>query len=332
LSTVAVRELTMAEALNEALREEMAADPAVLVIGEDIASHGGLFRVTAGLLDEFGPERVIDSPISEAAITGFGAGGALIGCRPVVELQISDFVSLAMDQLVNHAAKWRYMSGGQVSVPLVVRGPISNGIGMAAQHSQTLEAWFVHAPGLVVIMPSTAYDAKGLLKSAIRDDNPVLILEKRLLYSRKSAVPADEYVVPIGVADVKREGSDVTVVAAGASTHLALQAGRQLAREGIELEVVDPRTLKPLDIDTITASVEKTGRLIVVSEGARAGGFASEVVARTLDHVPISSLRATPVRVTAKDTPIPYSASLEREVLPSLDDLLAAVAAVTAAR
>jgi len=328
LSTVAVRELTMADALNEALREEMTADTSVLVIGEDIARHGGLFRVTAGLLDEFGPGRVIDSPISEAAITGFGAGGALIGCRPVVELQISDFVSLAMDQLVNHAAKWRYMSGGQVSVPLVVRGPISNAIGMAAQHSQTLEAWFVHAPGLVVIMPSTAYDAKGLLKSAIRDDNPVLILEKRLLYSRKSAVPADEYVVPIGVADVKREGSDATVVAAGSSTHLALQAARQLARDGVELEVVDPRTLKPLDIETIVDSVRKTGRLIVVNEGARAGGFASEVVARTLDHVAISELRATPVRVTAKDTPIPYSASLEREVLPSLDDVLAAVSEV----
>jgi pyruvate/2-oxoglutarate/acetoin dehydrogenase E1 component len=308
----------------------MAADPTVLVIGEDIARHGGLFGVTAGLLDEFGAERVIDSPISEAAITGFGTGGALIGCRPIVELQISDFISLAMDQLVNHAAKWRYMSGGQVSVPLVVRGPISNAIGMAAQHSQSLEAWFVHAPGLVVIMPSTAYDAKGLLKSAIRDDNPVVFLEKRLLYSRKSPVPADEFVVPIGVADVKREGSDATIVAAGASTHLALQGARQLAREGIELEVVDPRTLKPLDIDTIAESVGKTGRLIVLNEGARAGGFASEVVARTLDHVGISELKATPLRVTAKDTPIPYSASLEREVLPSLDDLLAAVATVMA--
>jgi pyruvate dehydrogenase E1 component beta subunit len=325
---LAVRELTMSEALNEALREEMTRDPSVLVIGEDIARHGGLFKVTAGLLEEFGPRRVIDSPISEAAITGFGAGGALVGCRPVVELQISDFVSLAIDQLVNHAAKWRYMSGGQVSVPLVVRGPISNAIGMAAQHSQSLEAWFVHAPGLVVIMPSTAYDAKGLLKSAIRDDNPVLILEKRLLYARKVNVPEEDYVVPIGVADVKREGKDVTVVAAGAATHLALQAARQLAREGVELEVVDPRTLKPLDIETIAESVAKTGRLIVVSEGARAGGFASEVVARTLDHVPIGGLRATPVRVTAKDTPIPYSASLEREVLPSLDDALDAVARV----
>ena len=325
MSTVAVRELTMAEALNEALREEMEADDSVLVIGEDIARHGGLFRVTAGLLDEFGPQRVIDSPISEAAITGFGAGGALVGCRPVVELQISDFVSLAMDQLVNHAAKWRYMSGGQVSVPLVVRGPISNAIGMAAQHSQTLEAWFVHAPGLVVIMPSTAYDAKGLLKSAIRDDNPVVFLEKRLLYSRKGSVPADEYLVPIGVADVKREGRDATIVAAGAATHLALQAARQLARDGIEVEVVDPRTLKPLDMETIAASVAKTGRLIALNEGARAGGFASEVVARTLDHLSVTDLRATPLRVTAKDAPIPYSASLEREVLPSLNDVLESV-------
>src|SRR5438105_2616966 len=311
----------MSEALNEALHEEMERDPTVFVVGEDIAQMGGLFQVTAGLMDRFGSQRVIDAPISEAAQAGAGVGAALVGCRPVVELQIADFVSLVMDQVVNHAGKWRYMSGGRVTVPFVLRGAVSSGIGMAAQHSQTLEAWFVHAPGLVVIMPSTAYDAKGLLKSAIRDDNPVVILEKRLLYSRKSPVPADEFIVPIGVADVKREGTDVTVVAAGASTHLALQAARQLAREGIELEVVDPRTLKPLDMETIAESVAKTGRLIVVNEGARAGGFASEVVARTLDHVPISDLRATPLRVTAKDTPIPYSAALEREVLPSLDDL-----------
>ncbi len=328
MSTVAVSELTMAEALNEGLREEMERDPSVWVIGEDIGAHGGLFKVTEGLLADFGPARVIDSPISEAGITGAGVGAALIGCRPVVELQIFDFVTLTMDQLVNHAAKWRYMSGGQVSVPLVVRGPISNGIGMAAQHSQTLEAWFVHTPGLMVIMPSNAYDAKGLLKSAIRDDNPVVFLEKRLLYSRKAEVPRDEYLIPIGVADVKRRGDDITVVAAGASVQLALQAARQLAREGIELEVVDPRTLKPLDMDTIAESVARTGRLIVVNEGPRAGGFASEVVARTLDHVPLQDLKAAPRRVTARDTPIPYSAGLERAVLPSLDDLLAAAAVV----
>src|ERR671935_508670 len=274
------RELTMSEALNEALHEEMERDRTVLVIGEDIAQLGGLFQVTSGLLERFGPQRVIDSPISEAAIAGFGVGGGLVGCRVVVELQIADFVSLTMDQIVNHAAKWRYMSGGRVSVPLVLRGPISSGIGMAAQHSQSLEAWFVHAPGLIVIMPATPHDAKGLLKSAIREPNPVVFLEKRLLYSRRGPVPAGEYTIPIGVADVKREGREVTVVAYAQGVHLALQAGRQLAREGVELEVIDLRTLKPLDIETVAESVRKTGRLVVISEGARAGGYASEIVAR----------------------------------------------------
>lgn len=324
------RELTLAEALNEALREEMERDESVFVIGEDIARHGGLFRVTADLLEQFGPKRVIDSPISEAGISGAGVGAALVGCRPVVELQIFDFVTLAMDQVVNHAAKWRYMSGGQVSVPFVIRGPISNGIGMAAQHSQTLEAWFVHTPGLVVIMPSNPYDAKGLLKSAIRENNPVVFLEKRLLYARRGKVPLGEYTVPIGVADVTREGSDVTIVAAGATVPLSLQAARQFARKGVELEVVDVRTLRPLDVDTISASVEKTGRLIVVNEGPITGGFASEVVARMIDIVGIRVLKATPERVAAKDTPIPYSSALEREVLPSLEDLENAVNRVMA--
>jgi len=317
------RELTMAEALNEALREEMERDPAVFVIGEDIAAHGGLFRVTAGLLERFGPERVIDSPISEAAITGAGVGAALVGCRPVVELQIFDFVTLTMDQLVNHAAKWRYMSGGQVHVPLVLRGPISSGIGMAAQHSQTLEAWFVHTPGLIVVMPSNASDAKGLLKSAIREENPVVFLEKRLLYGRKSPVPDGELLVPIGVAEVKRAGDDLTIVATGMCVHHALQAARGLAREGIDAEVIDPRTLKPLDLETIARSVRKTGRLVVVNEGARAGGFASEVVARVVDEC-YEELRAKPVRVTALDTPIPYAAALERRVLPTPEDVLRA--------
>jgi pyruvate/2-oxoglutarate/acetoin dehydrogenase E1 component len=326
VTVTATRELTMAAALNEALREEMERDPAVFVIGEDIARHGGLFKVTEGLLGEFGPARVIDSPISEAGISGAGVGAALVGARPVVELQISDFVTLTMDQVVNHAAKWRYMSGGQVTVPFVIRGPISNGIGMAAQHSQSLEAWFVHTPGLVVVMPATPYDAKGLLKSAIRDDNPVVFLEKRLLYARKGAVPEGDYLIPLGVADVKRVGRDVTVVAAGGTVPLALQAARQLAREDVDLEVIDVRTLKPLDADTIAESVLKTGRLIVVNEGPLTGGFASEVVARLVEAVGVSAFRANPVRVAAKDTPIPYAAALEREVLPSLDDLLAAVA------
>jgi pyruvate/2-oxoglutarate/acetoin dehydrogenase E1 component len=298
------------------------------VIGEDIGRHGGLFGVTQGLLDAFGSARVIDSPISEAGISGAGVGAALVGARPIVELQISDFITLTIDQVVNHAAKWRYMSGGQVSVPFVIRGPISNGIGMAAQHSQSLEAWFVHTPGLIVVMPATPYDAKGLLKSAIRENNPVVFLEKRLLYARKGPVPADDYVIPLGVADVKREGSDVTVVVAGGTVPIALQAARQLARENVELEVIDVRTLKPLDTARIAESIVKTGRLIVVNEAPVTGGFASEVVARMVEAVGINAFCSTPIRVGAKDTPIPYAAGLEREVLPGVDDVVEAVAVV----
>jgi pyruvate/2-oxoglutarate/acetoin dehydrogenase E1 component len=318
------RELTMAEALNEALHQEMERDSTVFCVGEDIGASNGLFKVTAGLQERFGRARVIDSPISEAAISGLGVGAALVGCRPVVELQYIDFATLAMDQIVNHAAKWRYMSGGRVKVPLVIRGVVSSGVGLAAQHSQTLEAWFVHTPGLVVVMPSTAYDAKGLLKAAIRDDNPVIMLEKRLLYTRSSPVPEDDYTVPLGVSDIKRRGKDVTVVGIGQGVHLALQAARQLSREGIDLEVIDPRTLKPLDVDTIAESVTKTGRLVVVSEGARAAGFASEVVARVVDAA-FASLLAAPVRVTAKDSPMPYASELERAVLPSVEDVVDAV-------
>ncbi len=319
-----VRELTMSEALNEALSEEMERDAGVFVVGEDIAAMGGLFQVTSGLLSRFGPQRVIDAPISEAAQAGAAVGAALVGCRPVVELQIADFVSLVMDQIVNHAGKWRYMSGGRVTVPFVLRGAVSSGIGMGAQHSQTLEAWFVHAPGLVVIMPSTPYDAKGLLKAAIRDDNPIVFLETRLLYSRPGPVPLGDYVVPIGVADVKRKGEDVTVVTYAQGVHLALQAARQLARDGVEVEVVDLRTLKPFDIDTVAASVHKTGRLVAVTEAARAASMASEIVARVTDEV-FDSLKAAPVRVAAEDTPMPYAAPLERAVLPQVDDVVAAI-------
>ena len=318
------RELTMSEALNEALTEEMERDSGVFVVGEDIAAMGGLFQVTSGLLERFGPQRVIDAPISEAAQAGAAVGAALVGCRPVVELQIADFVSLVMDQVVNHAGKWRYMSGGRVTVPFVLRGAVSNGIGMGAQHSQTLEAWFVHAPGLVVIMPSTPYDAKGLLKAAIRDDNPVIFLEKRLLYARPGHVPTGDYVVPIGVADVKREGSDVTIVTYAQGVHLALQAARQVARDGVEVEVVDLRTLKPFDIETVAASVQKTGRLVAVTEAARAGSMASEIVARVTDEV-FDSLKAAPVRVAAADTPMPYAGPLERAVLPQVDNVVAAI-------
>jgi pyruvate dehydrogenase E1 component beta subunit len=229
-----------------------------------------------------------------------------------------------MDQVVNHAAKWRYMSGGRVTVPLVLRSAVSSGIGMAAQHSQTLEAWFVHSPGLVVVMPSTPHDAKGLLKAAIRDDNPVVFLEKRLLYSRRGEVPDGEYTVPIGVADVKREGTDVTVVTYAAGVPLALQAARGLAREDVSVEVVDLRTLRPLDVETVVTSVRKTGRLVVVTEAARTGSMASEVVARVCDEA-FDALVAAPVRVTAADTPMPYAASLERAVLPQVEDVVAGV-------
>ena len=318
------RELTMAEALNEALREEMERDETVFMIGEDIGRTGGLFKVSEGLLAKFGSARVIDSPMSEAAFSGAGIGASLVGCRPVVEVQHFDFVTLMMDQIVNHAAKWHYMTGGRVSVPVVFRGPVASGIGLAAQHSQSLEAWFVHTPGLVVVMPSTPADAKGLLKSAIRDDNPVLMLEKRLLYTRPGRVPEGEYTIPLGVADVKRAGSDVTVVAISNGVHLALQAAREVAKEGIDVEVIDPRTLKPLDIDSIAESVAKTGRLVVVSEAPRAGGIASEIVARVVDAA-YDNLEAKPIRVTAKDTPIPYAAQLERAVLPSVEDVVAAI-------
>jgi pyruvate/2-oxoglutarate/acetoin dehydrogenase E1 component len=309
-------ELTMVEALNAALAEEMERDESVFLIGEDIAAQGGLFEVTKGLLDRFGSSRVIDSPISEAAITGAAVGASLVAARPVVELQIFDFVTLAMDQLVNHAAKWRYMSGGQVSVPMVIRGPVSSGIGMAAQHSQSLEAWFVHTPGLVVVIPATPADAKGLLKSAIREDNPVVFLEKRLLYGRKGPVPQGEHLVPIGVADIKRTGLDVTIVATGMCVHHALQAARSLSQEDIEVEVIDPRTLRPLDMDCIAASLAKTGRLVVANEGPAAGGFASEVVSRVV-HECYDLLSSQPERVTALDTPIPFAAALERAVLPT---------------
>jgi pyruvate/2-oxoglutarate/acetoin dehydrogenase E1 component len=326
----AVRQLTMSEALNEAIRQQMQADPGVFVIGEDIGMHGGLFGVTKDLLAEFGPQRVIDSPISEAAITGMGIGGALVGCRPIVELQIFDFVTLTMDQLANHAAKWRYMSGGQVSVPMVLRGPISNGIGMAAQHSQSLEAWLVHTPGLVVIMPSTPHDAKGLLTSAIRDPNPVVCLEKRLLYARPGPVPAEPYAIPLGQGEIKRPGTHATIVATGMCVHQSLQAARSLARDQIECEVIDPRTLKPLDLPLILDSLTKTGRLIVVNEGPRSGGYAAEIVARVIDHA-WNQLKAPPQRVTATDTPIPYAANLERTVLPSVDAIEHAVRATLAA-
>jgi pyruvate dehydrogenase E1 component beta subunit len=325
------RQLTMAEALNEALHEEFARDSRTLIFGEDIADTGGLFGVTRGLQDRFGPGRVFNTPISEQAITGTAVGAALVGARPIVEIQVMDFLSLAMDQLANHAAKLPYMTGGQLQVPLVVRGPVTSNIGLAAQHSQSLEAWVAHVPGLKVVMPSTPADAKGLLKSAIRDPNPVVFFEKRLLYSTRGDVPSGERLIPLGKADVCRIGRDVTLIASGIAAFYARDAARKLAEEGIDVELIDLRTLKPLDVETIVASVRKTGRVIVANDGYRTCGYAAEVVA-TLVEEAFDYLDAPIVRVTAADTPVPYAANLEAEVLVTLDKLLQAARELVGAR
>ena len=315
------RQITYAEALNEALREEMQRDQSVFVLGEDVAKIGGLFNVTKGLLDDFGSQRVIDTPISEAAIAGAGIGGALVGARPVIEFQFNDFMTIAMDQIVNHAAKIRYMTGGQARVPVVIRAPICTGIGMGAQHSQSLESWFVHVPGLIVIMPSTPHAAKGLLKSAIRNDNPVIFLESRHIYAVKGDVPDGELLLPIGAAAVRREGGDVTLVATGRMVSLALSAAKKLDEEGVTAEVIDPQTLKPLDTDTIAASVKKTNRLVVVNEGCRTCGFAAEVVA-TMSELAFDDLDAPIERVATHDVPMPVSRALESEILPDEQDII----------
>ena len=321
----------MSQALNEALLEEMRRDPAIFVMGEDVAAAEGLFAVSKGLLAEFGPQRVIDSPISEAAIVGAGVGAALVGARPVIELQIMDFLSLAMDQLGNHAAKLRYMTGGQLAVPLVVRGPCATGIGLAAQHSQSLEAWVAHVPGLKVVMPSTPYDAKGLLKSAIRDDNPVVFFEKRVLYATTGEVPAEEYLVPLGEAVVRRPGGDLTLIGSGLAARHALEAAETLAAEGVEAEVIDLRTLVTLDVETIVASVKKTGRVRVANDGYRTGGFAAEIGQRIMEEA-FDYLDAPVVRVTCEDAPIPYATSLEEQVIVTSARITAAARSLVADR
>ena len=319
------RELSFPEALNEALAQEMARDDSVFVMGEDVGETGGIFTVTKGLIDKFGEERVRDTPISEATFVGCGVGAAIAGMRPVVEIQIFDFIALTMDMLVNQAAKFRYMLGGGPTVPLVVRGPQGGGIRMAAQHSQSLEAWFTHVPGLVVVAPSTPYDAKGLLVSAIRDDNPVIFLETKLSYvGAGGPVPEELYAIPIGKADVKREGADVTVLATMAMVPRALTAATQLAREGIDVEVVDPRTLRPLDEEPILESVRKTNRLVIVHEAWQKGGFGAEVSALVVEKA-FDYLDAPIQRVGARDVPMPYNDGLEVEVIPSIDRIANAI-------
>jgi len=324
-----MRKITYREALKEALREEMRRDPRVFLLGEDIAQFGGSYKVTQGLLDEFGPERVRNTPISEAAIVGAAVGAALTGMRPVAELMYVDFSGIAMDQIANQAAKNRYMFGGKAKVPMVLRTQGGTGRSSAAQHAQSLEAWFIHIPGLKVVMPATPYDAKGLLKTAIRDDNPVIFIEHKLLYPETGEVPEEEYLVPLGVADVKRAGEDVTVVAHSRMVHLALRAADRLAADGISCEVVDPRTLDPLDSATILRSVEKTSRLVILQEAVAQCSFASEVAALVAEEA-LDCLDAPIRRVTALDTPMPFSPILERFVVPSEERLIAAVREVCA--
>jgi pyruvate/2-oxoglutarate/acetoin dehydrogenase E1 component len=333
----------MSAAINQALREEMRRDERVIVLGQDVGAFGGAFLVTRGLIDEFGPERVRDMPISEAAIIGCAVGAALLGWRPVAEMQYSDFVTCGFDQIANQAAKIHLMSGGQATVPMVLRLPIG-AIEHGAQHDQSPEGWFVHTPGLKVVIPSTPRDARGLLKAAIRDDHPVVFCEHKALYGTKSvggrtgdepmiesaeptdpaeATDPDDALVPLGVADVKRIGTDVTVVATALMVHRALEAADQLAREGISLEVVDPRTLVPLDANTILASVEKTGRAVVVTEEARTGGAGAEIAAR-ISEEGFSLLDGPVTRLGAADVPLPFSGPVQQALLPSVADIAAA--------
>jgi 2-oxoisovalerate dehydrogenase E1 component len=318
------REQTFVEALNAALHGEMERDERVFLMGEDVGLIGGIFGVSRGLRDRFGEERVRDTPISEPSFVGMGVGAAVAGMRPIVEIQIWDFIAMTMDQVVNQAAKIRYMLGGKPTVPLVIRGPQGGGIRLAAQHSQSLEAWFTHVPGLVVVAPSTPYDAKGLLAGAIRDDNPVIFLEHKMLYPTKGEVPEGDYVIPLGKADVKRKGTDVTVVATQMMVPRALQVAAELESEGISVEVVDPRTLVPLDEEAILASVAKTSRLVIVHEAVKRGGFGAEIAA-LVSEKGMDLLDAPIVRLGARNVPMPYNDKLEVATIPAREDIAAAI-------
>jgi pyruvate/2-oxoglutarate/acetoin dehydrogenase E1 component len=310
-----VAEVTFVEALRATLQAEMRRDGSLMLIGEDIGKYGGIFGVTKGLLQEFGPLRVRNTPISESAIIGAALGAAMTGIRTVAELMYVDFTTCAMDQIVNQVAKMHYMSGGKLRIPLVIRTHGGGGRGNAAQHSQNLEAWFLHVPGLKIVMPSTPADAKGLLATAIRDDNPVLFIEHKLLYSTKGQVPEGEHLIPLGQADVKRVGTDVTIVTISHMVLKALRAAERLAADGIEAEVIDLRTLAPLDMETVLRSVRKTNRVVIAHEACRRGGFGGELAAQIQEEA-FDSLDAPVLRVGALDVPIPYSKPMEEYVIP----------------
>jgi len=316
--------ITYAQALNLALRDEMRADPRVFMMGEDIGHHGGIFTVSKGLWEEFGAERVRDTPISESGFVGLGIGAAMAGMRPVVELLFMDFALVAADQIVNQAAKLRYMAGGTVSIPIVIRAQQGGGRGNGAQHSQSFESWLAQVPGLIVVAPATPYDAKGLLTSAMRENNPVIFIEHKLLYFTRGEVPEDSYTIPIGKAEVKRAGSDITIVSYSRMLHLALQAAEELATNGINAEVIDLRTIEPLDMDTILESVNKTRRLVVVDEAHANCGIGAEIVARMYERSP-QSLISPARRLGAKHVPIPVAEAMENAVLPQASDIVATV-------
>lgn len=320
-----MRQITYLEAVRESIRQAMRNNPDVFLMGEDIGIYGGAFGVTRGMLLEFGPERIRDTPISESALAGSAVGAAMTGMRPIVELQFSDFITIAMDQLVNQGAKIRYMFGGKARVPMVVRTPGGSGTGAAAQHSQSLEAWMAHIPGLKVVQPATPYDAKGLLKAAIDDDNPVIFYEHKLLYKTKGPVPEEPYAIPLGQADIKREGTDITVIATSIMVHRALEAAETLSREGISVEVLDPRTLVPLDEESIVQSVKKTGRVLIVHEAVKRGGFGGEIAGVIAESEAFDYLDAPIRRLGGAAVPIPYNPVLERAAVPQVEDIVQAV-------
>ncbi len=317
-----MREITYLEAVREAMTQEMERDSRVFLIGEDIGEYGGAFQVSYGMLEKFGPERILDTPITELGLTGAATGAALIGMRPIAEIMFMDFTTLASEQLVNQAAKLRFMFGGQSTVPMVLRTPAGSGTGAAEHHSQSFENWFVHVPGLKVVMPTTPYDAKGLLIASIRDDNPVVFIEHKLLYKTKGDVPEEPYEIPLGKADIKREGKDLTIIATSIMVQRSLQAAEELAKEGIDAEIVDPRTLRPLDTETIVSSVKKTGKVLIVHEAVKTGGFGGELAGVIAESEAFGYLDAPILRLAGREVPIPYNRNLELKAVPQVEDIV----------
>jgi len=322
------REITYLEAVREAMVQEMRRDPDVFLMGEDVGAYGGAFGLSRGMLEEFGPERVRETPISEAVIAGAAAGAALMGMRPIAEIMFMDFITISMNQLVNQAAKIHFMFGGKASIPMVMRTPAGSGTGAAAQHCQSLEALFMNVPGIKVVAPSTPYDAKGLLLISIRDNNPIIFMEHKLLYRTKGPVPEKLYTIPLGQADIKRVGRDLTVVAYSIMVSRALEAAEQLAAEGIDIEVIDPRSLKPLDEETIVRSVSKTGRVLIVHEAPITGGVGGEIAAVIAGSEAFDYLDAPIRRLAGRNVPIPYNRTLERAAVPQVEDIVAGARAL----